>query len=87
MLSASRQIATQRLGSFLASAEATVSSISLRRQSRSHMFRSGTTGTLTQNITTNESEFPWCEIQNKGVVVCIAGFRTYLERDDVTDDR
>ena len=47
MLSASRQIATQRLGGFLASEEATVSSISLQRQRRSHMFRSDTTGTLT----------------------------------------
>ena len=31
--------------------------------------------------------FPWCETQNRSVVVCTAGFRTHLERDDVTNDR
>ena len=59
-LSASRWIATRRLGSFLASA--TVSE---------HF------STLTQNITTIESNFLQCQAQNNGVVVCTATFRVH----------
>ena len=61
-LSASRWIATRRLGSFLASAEATVSE---------HF------STLTQNITIIESKFLQCQAQNNGVVVCIATFKVH----------
>ena len=77
ILSASRWIATRRLGSFLASGDATVSKHFSARKSKS---RSETcilrqNETLTQNITTIESKFLRCEAQNTGVVVCTAGFR------------
>ena len=71
MLSAPRQIATRRLGSFLASVKATMSKhfpaetaqVSI---SNSHsMFRSDKTGTPTQNIKTIESEFHGVRLPNR----------------------
>ena len=46
------------------------------------MSYSDTTGTPTQYITTIELEFQWRRLQNKGVVVCTAGFGVHLGRED-----
>ena len=83
MLSASRRIATRRLDSLLASAEATYRGISLRRQRRS---RSETCITKFAPIRQARSHrtsrlssrsFHGVRLQNKGVVVCTAGFRVH----------
>ena len=74
MLSASRQIVTLTCFSGSDCVEAFL---------RETALVSDKTATLTQNITTIESEFPWCEVPDKGDVVCLAGFRVHPERKDV----
>ena len=72
MLSASRQIATRRLGSFPCFSGSDCVEAFLCKDSAS----------LDLILA---SKFLWCEAQSNSVVVCTAGFRVHPEREDVMD--